>query len=289
MIPERRIAGAPISWGVVEVPDWGYQMEPERVLREAASIGLKAMEAGPEGFLPQNPTTAAGMFAEYQMRLVGGFVPAVLHNPEVCEAELSSIERKAEFFSAAGADVLVLAASTGLESYESSVELDDDSWRVLFETLSSSEEIGTRYGLTVTLHPHYGTVIERPHHIQRFLEGCDTGMCLDTGHLAIAGGDPVEIAEQAAGRVRYVHLKDVDQNLAELVSSGSLGYEEAVGRGVFKPLGDGDVEVERLVSLLERASYGGWYVLEQDIMLESEPAEGQGPIMDVQKSLAFLK
>jgi inosose dehydratase len=81
----------------------------------------------------------------------------------------------------------------------------------------------------------------------------------------------------------------VEQNLAEQVSSGSLGYKEAVGRGVFKPLGDGDVDVERLVSLLERASYGGWYVLEQDIMLESEPAEGQGPIMDVQKSLAYLK
>ena len=35
-----KIAGAPISWGVCEVPDWGYQMTPERVLTEMRKIGL---------------------------------------------------------------------------------------------------------------------------------------------------------------------------------------------------------------------------------------------------------
>src|SRR5918994_5746856 len=48
------IAGAPISWRVIDIPNWGQQMDRDRVLREAA-VGLKAMEAGVGGFLPQDP------------------------------------------------------------------------------------------------------------------------------------------------------------------------------------------------------------------------------------------
>jgi inosose dehydratase len=54
-------------------------------------------------------------------------------------------------------------------------------------------------------------------------------------------------------------------------------------------LGDGDVETERVIELLEESGYGGWYVLEQDIMLGEEPEEGEGPIEDVRKSLHFVR
>ena len=50
-----KIAGAPISWGVCEVPGWGYQLTPERVLTEMRDVGLSATELGPEGFLPSDP------------------------------------------------------------------------------------------------------------------------------------------------------------------------------------------------------------------------------------------
>ena len=48
----NRIAGAPISWGVCEVPGWGYQLEPNKVLSEMRELGLAATELGPDGFLP---------------------------------------------------------------------------------------------------------------------------------------------------------------------------------------------------------------------------------------------
>ena len=31
---EHKVAGAPISWGVCEVSGWGYQLGPDRVLKE---------------------------------------------------------------------------------------------------------------------------------------------------------------------------------------------------------------------------------------------------------------
>jgi inosose dehydratase len=282
-----RVAGAPISWGVCEVPGWGYQMEAERVLAEAAHLGLTALEAGPEGFLPGKPQEMADLLTEHGLELVGGFVPAVLHRPEARDSELASIERQAGLFAAAGAGVLVIAATTGEEGYEGSAGLEDDEWDELFATLAMVEEIGANHGLSVVLHPHYGTEIASPEHVQRFLDGCDTALCLDTGHSMVGGGDPVALTESAAARIRHVHLKDVDRDLAERVVSGKLPYEQAVRDGLFRPLGDGDVDVKRVLEVLDGAGYDGWYVLEQDIMLAADP--GYGPSAEVGRSLAYLR
>ena len=271
------------------MPGWGYQMSAERVLGEAASLRLSAIEAGPEGFLPSDPAGARRMLGEHGLGLVGGFVPVVLHRAERREGELAAVERQAEYFAAAGCEVFIVAASTGREGYEDAEELGEGSWEELFGGLASVDEIGDRHGLTVAVHPHFGTVIERRHHVERFLEGCETALCLDTGHLMLGGDDPVRVAEVAAGRMGIVHLKDVDRRLAELVAAGELDYEKAVRQGVFKPLGDGDVDTERVIELIEGSGYKGWYVLEQDIMLDDEPEEGEGPIENVRRSLAFVE
>jgi inosose dehydratase len=262
-------------------------MDAERVLGEAAQLGLAALEAGPEGFLPGEPEEMAGMLSEHGLDLVGGFVPAVLHRPEARDSELASVERQARLFAAAGAGVLVIAAATGEEGYVESAGLDDDAWDELFTTLAMVEEIGANHGLGVVLHPHYGTEIETPEHVERFLDGCDTALCLDTGHSMVGGGDPVALTESAAARIRHVHLKDVDSDLAERVLSGTLPYEQAVRDGLYMPLGDGDVDVGRVLEVLDGVGYDGWYVLEQDIMLAADP--GYGPAAEVGRSLAYLQ
>jgi len=285
----RRIAGAPVSWGIIEIPDWGYQMPAERVLKEAASLGLGAVEAGPEDFLPSEPSKVSDILARYGLKLVGGFVPAVLYDPDQREEELAHVEERAEFFAAAGADVVVLAAMAGSESYEEVVEIDEGSWRTLFESLKSVEEICDRRGIAVSLHHHYGTVIERDDQLKRFLEGSEMGLCLDTGHLSIGGSDPVEIAEFAGPRVNHVHLKDVDLDVAGRLADRDLSFKEAAQKNAFRPLGEGDVDVGGVVDRLEGSGYRGWYVLEQDSVVEAEPPESKGPVSEVRKSLKFLE
>jgi inosose dehydratase len=289
MSQEARVAGAPISWGVIEIPDWGYQMPADRVLREATSLGLEAMEAGPEGFLPADPEEVRALLSGHGLGLVGGFVPAVLHEPQFRQEGLNLVERRAQFFSEAGADTLVLAAIPSAGAFEETVELDEAAWEELFENLARAEEICSRYSLALVLHSHFGTVVETDEQLWRFLEGCDTGLCLDTGHLVIGGSDPLEVAEKAADRVKHVHLKDVNREVARRLSAREIGFKEAAQEEAFRPLGDGDVDVARLLEILDRSNYGGWYVLEQDIMVASEPLEGEGPVNDIRKSLQFLE
>src|SRR5436309_6340719 len=105
-----KIAGAPISWGVCEVPGWGYQLEPDRVLSEMAGLGLPATELGPDGYLPTDPSRLEAALADHGLGLVAGFVPAVLHEPAELEEELERVAAQADLLGAAGADVIVLAA-----------------------------------------------------------------------------------------------------------------------------------------------------------------------------------
>ena len=185
--------------------------------------------------------------------------------------------------------MVVLAAFAGSEDYGEVFEADEEAWTTLFGSLDAVEEICARHGVAVSLHQHYGTVIERDDQLRRFLEGSEMGLCLDTGHLAIGGSDPVEIAKLAAGRINHVHLKDVDYELAARLAERELDFREAAKKGAFRPLGEGDVDVARLLDLLEDAGYSGWYVLEQDTVVEDEPTEGEGPVLDVEKSLAFVE
>lgn len=280
-----RIAAAPISWGVCEVPDWGVQLGPERVLEEMRALGLHATEAGPEGFLPTDPRAAAALLARSGMELVGAFVPAPLHLP----GGLEPVRRAAELLAAADARMLVLSATTGEDGYDAAGALDDAGWDALLAGLDAARTACALAGVRCALHPHAGTLVERAEHVERVLDGSGVDLCLDTGHLMVGGADPVALTRAAAHRIAHVHVKDVDAGLAARVAAGELPYSEAVRAGMYRPLGDGDVNIGAIVELLTDAGYDGWYVLEQDVMLTAEPAAGAGPLDDVRRSAERMR
>jgi inosose dehydratase len=288
--PPLRLAGAPITWGVCEIPGWGCQLGAERVLREVAGLGLRAVELGPRGFLPDDPGEMARTLRRHDLRLAAGFVPAVLHRPECRSAALDIVADAARTLAAAGAEILVLAAEldNGAGGYDRSAELSKGEWEALMDGLDQVRNVVGERGLRVALHPHYGTAVERRAHVDRVLAESDIELCLDTGHLLVGGADPVDVARAADGRISHVHFKDVDAALAGRVRAGELGYRDAVARGLYRPLGEGDVDVAGVVGLLRAAGYAGWYVLEQDIVLEEEPPEGEGPARMAARSVSYL-
>jgi len=282
-----RIAGAPISWGVCEVPGWGYQLDPERVLTEMRSLGLTATEFGPVGFLATEPTAKAEQLESYGMKAVGGFLPVLLHDP--ARDPLPLVDGFIDGCLASGAGVVVLAAFTGADGYDVRPERDELGWATMITNLDRIADHAESRGVIATLHPHVGTMVERQAEVERVLTGSRVGLCVDTGHLLVGGTDPVALVEAHAARVTHVHLKDVDATMATAVLAGELAFGDAVRAGIFRPLGDGDVDIAALVRVLESAGYQGWYVLEQDCALDAEPAARGGPVLDVQRSIEFLR
>ncbi|MEY4262984.1 MAG: hypothetical protein RLY88_692 [Actinomycetota bacterium] len=282
------IAGAPISWGVCEVPGWGHQMTPERVLQEMADLGLGATEFGPLGFLPIEPADRAKALAEHSMQAVGGFFPINLHKADF--DPLPNVLEELKSYEASGAKVLVLSAEIGGEGYDAKrPELDEAGWQVMFSNLERIKEAAAARGVTAVLHPHVGTMIEVEADVLQILNHTTISFCLDTGHMLIGGTDPVAFAKNHADRVAHSHLKDVNLEIAKRVQAGEITYYQGCVEGMYVPLGEGDVDVRSIVRSLIQANYQGWFVLEQDNVINAEPAVGAGPFADAKKSVEFIR
>ncbi|MEY4743377.1 MAG: hypothetical protein RIR34_716 [Actinomycetota bacterium] len=284
----NKIAGAPISWGVCEVPGWGHQMAPARVLGEMAELGLVATEFGPLGFLPVEPAERASSLATLNMHAVGGFFPVILHRSDV--DPLPTVVEELKAYIEAGADTLVLAADSGLDGYDvKRPELDADQWNLVFQNLNRINDYAASLGIKAVLHPHVGTIIETREDVLKVVEGSQISFCLDTGHMFIGGTDPVWFSGEHAKRVAHSHLKDVDAAKANRVQSGEITYYEGVVDGMYKPLGQGDVGIADIVRNLLTSGYQGWLVLEQDLVITEEPAPGAGPLVTSRQSVEFLR
>lgn len=284
-----QLAAAPISWGVCEVPGWGYQLPPDRVLADMRRLGLRDIEAGPPGFLPDDDDAARALVERMGLRVIAAFVTAVLHRRDALDAELRAVDAQARRIAFLGGHVLVLAAATGRDGYDAPYVLAEAEWRALADALPRVAAIAASHGLTVALHPHVGTVIETASAIERVLRDSDVALCLDTGHVFVGGGDPVAIAREHPSRVAHVHLKDADATLAAAARSRQVPYAQAVARGLFRPLGDGDARIAQVLEALRDGGYAGYAVLEQDIALREAPSDATDPARDVARSRDFVR
>jgi inosose dehydratase len=282
-----RLAAAPISWGVCEVPGWGLQLPPGRVLAEMAALGLRATELGALGWLPLDGAAVRDELDRHGLRLVGGFVPVVVHEANLAGTR-EHARRAAAQLAAGGADVFVAAAVQD-EAWSTPAPLDEAGWQRAGSHLGELAELVAAEGLTLVLHPHAGTLVESAADVQQALAHTDVPWCLDTGHLLIGGVEPVDFVREYADRIAHVHLKDVDGALAECLRRGELTLVQATQAGLFRPLGDGDAHLEEVVALLDDVGYERWLVLEQDQAITgTEPPVDGGPALDVARSIEFM-
>ena len=285
----ERLAGAPISWGVCEVPGWGIELEPRRVLGEMRDLGLTATELGSDGYLPTDPAKLKELCWEFGITMIGGFVPLVVHQPQELDATIRAARRAAALMSSAGGTVFVTSAVTDW-NWGPRTPLSLADWEFTSTTLERIDEIVGEYGMTQAIHPHLRTVLETRADFEALLDVSDVGWTLDTGHMQIGGMNPIEFIDLAFDRIRHVHLKDVVMDRAAPVFAGEQSIMEGVQAGMFCNLGCGDVAIGEVVTTLEARGYDQWYVLEQDAAITSgAPDVGAGPILDVQASIEFLR
>lgn len=284
---EFKLAGAPISWGVCEVPGWGEQLPASEVLAQMASLGLTALEVGPVGYLGTTPEEMKAQAEANGLCLLGGFVPLILHRPD----EWASTEREAHEvaarYSAAGATNFVTAVVQDAQ-WSTPQPLREDEWEHLAWALGEVDRIVATYGMTQVVHPHVGTLVETVDDVEQVLKRTSVKFCFDTGHVSIGGVDGVAFARQHHDRVAHVHLKDVRLDLAPAVLDRSLSLLDATRQGFFCSLGDGQVPIADIIKELRAHGYDGWYVLEQDITIES-PADVRLPLAAVARSIAYLE
>ena len=278
---------SPVSWGISDVPGWGHQLDAERVLSEAAAVGEGAIEAGPPGFLPDRSDLAKPMLKRHHLRVVAGSAQAILHHHDISGAELAVLDGHASWLAALGAETLVLSPVPPRDAGDKhGIVLSSMGWAHLLHLIGSVQHVCSRHKLRLAVQPRYGSMIQGPSDIERLLVGTEALLCIDVGQLVLVGADPVEVLELAAGRIQHVHLNDIDEHLALQVREFGLDYSEAVSQTLFKPLGTGDADVDRVVETLRKTRYSGWYALEQDTRL---PSAEDRPLGMISRSLQHLR
>jgi inosose dehydratase len=286
-----RIANAPTSWGV---EDPGDPANPpwSRVLDDVARAGYAGVELGPLGFLPEHPADLRRELESRELELVAGFVFRQLHTAEGAADALRVARRTCELLSQAGARYLVIIQGFTPERERAAgrpgaaPSLTDAEWETLTGAVHALARLAAHeHGLLPCFHPHAGTHVEFEFEIERLVASTDpelVSLCVDSGHCAYAGVDPVELYRRHSGRVAYFHLKDLRP---EPLQGGEPSFEQAVGEGVFCPLGEGVVDFRALREALAETGFDGWATVEQDRL----PDETSSPARQAAESLRHLR
>jgi inosose dehydratase len=293
-----KVATAPISWGACEIPEWGEVLPYARVLDEMSASGYAGTELGPPDYLPRDAKTLARELAARRLAMVGAFCPVPLHDPERRISALRTAAATARLVAELGGSVLVLAAEgddrrsaiAGRVPADGSASLDERGWGHANALVDRVARNAREHGVTTAFHPHAASYVEAPHEIERLLAGTDpalVGLCLDTGHVAYGGADPALLAKDHGARVKHVHLKDLRRRVHQDAVRRGIDFRDAVGEGVFAPLGDGDLDLRGTLDELRDAGYDGWLVVEQDIRLGITPEAA--PLADALRSREFIR
>lgn len=272
-----RVANAPCSYGAFEITVGRLPNIPAAlaVLESMAQAGYEGTELGPPGYLGDRAELATRLGSN-GLELVGGYIPIRFSEPERLDEDIRAMEETLDYFDAAGAPHArpvfadggspERAARPGAAATDRSVGLDDAGWRRLADGVARAAEVARARGYRPTFHHHTATNVEAPWEIERLLELTDVGLLLDTGHLALGGGDPVQGLLDWGERIDHVHVKDYKRAILDSVIADRAGMEEAWRRRVFCELGTGDVDLPAFFAELASSGYSGWLVVEQDLI-----------------------
>src|SRR5271154_3459791 len=266
------VANAPVSYGAFELtvghdPD---VPDGESVLSQVAAAGYAGIDLGPA-------------LARHRLGLAGAYVELPYSDPGALESALPELDAVLDVFDAVrsvlpGPPPRPTLADSGRKRRnmlparsvrDHSLGFDAEGWKRFAVGLARVIARCRDRGYEPTFHPETGTHVEAPWEIERVLEVSDIGLCLETGHMLLGGGDPVTMLRDLGDRVNHVHLKDARLAVMSEIVTDQAPVTEIWTREAFCALGGGDLDVDAVLAGLREISFGGWLVVEQDILPRS--------------------
>jgi inosose dehydratase len=296
------VANAPISYGAFELTVGVDPNVPDGVaiLDEVGAAGYAGIDLGPVGYLGTGAELCQRL-GQRGLGLAGAYLEFPFANAAALEAMLPELDAMLDTFDAVASHVpgpspRPTIADNGSEARRArpgsgfrdpSSGFDDTTWERFGEGLRAVVERCRTRGYEPTFHHETGTYVESAAEIERVLSLSDIGVCLDTGHLLICGGDPVAFLNKWSTRINHVHLKDATMAVFDKIVEDGEPTPAIWSREAFPALGHGDVDVDGLVATLTEVGYRGWLIVEQDILPQT-PARFEQAVQDQRSNRAYL-
>jgi inosose dehydratase len=296
------VANAPVSYGAFELTVGIDPNVPDAsmVLDEVAGAGYAGIDLGPVGYFGDRDTLAS-VLESRGLTLCGGFFELPFSDLAAMPGAMRGLNELLDVFDAApprdGAlkpkPTLADAGSDLRRSRpfqaarDRSLGFDADGWKRFASGVEMAVSRCLERGYEATLHHEPGTHIEAPWEISAALENTSIGLCLDTGHLLLGGGDPLQALLEWGHRINHVHLKDARKTVVDDIIREKAPVSEIWRRHAFCRLGEGDLKVDAVLEDLRR-NYTGWLVVEQDVLPDPDRESGR-PALDQRANREFLR
>ena len=295
------VANAPVSFGAFEITVGIDPGVPDgvAVLDAVQAAGYRGIDLGPVGYLGVGAELAQRL-SDRGLGLAGGYLELPFSEPKRLATVIPDLDAMLDSFDAvAGIGLLppkptladfgtdLRRANPGKSHGDHAWGLDDAGWDRFATGLEQVVQRCRARGYEPTFHNETGTYIEAPWEISRMLAMTSIGLCLDTGHLMLGGGDPLTGLRQWGPRINHLHIKDARLSVIADIVREAAPAVEIWRRGAFCALGTGDVAVDDVLAWI-RDNFEGWLVVEQDILPDADADPGR-PAADQAANLRFLE
>jgi inosose dehydratase len=283
---ELLVGNAPCSWGTIEHQDQSEVIPFSQMLDELVTTGYTGTELGDWGYMPTDPVHLNEELARRNnVVMLGAFVPVVLKNPAAHKEGTARAVKTAKLIAAVAtsqAPFLVLSDDNGTDPVRTlragrirpADGLNKDEWKIF---AGGADEIARAVfgetGLRTVFHHHCAGFVETPDEIARLLDMTNPerlGLVFDAGHFVHGTGrediDLIAALNRFADRIWYIHLKDLEPEVARLSREKEWDYFTAMGNGLYPELGKGCVDFPALLRWLGARDYKGYVLVEQDIL-----------------------
>jgi inosose dehydratase len=286
------IGSAPNSWGI-EFAEDPNQVPWPRFLDEVAEAGYEWIELGPPGYLPTDYATLRAELDQRKLKVCGTWVMRDYEDTSQWPSIEAEVLAKGELLVALRAKFLVFIDDIYTDRKTSRQRLppvlDDAGWQRLIEaTHRFADLIRERFELQLAFHPHADSHVENEDQIEALLAQTDperVALCLDIGHFAYRGGDPIEFIRRHHRRIPYMHFKNIDPDIRHRVEAENIPFAEAVSMNMFCEPAYGVIDYVALRDVLREVDYSGWAIVEQDMY----PAPPEKPLPIAKRTRTYLR
>ena len=264
---QARLGIAPIAWSNDDLPELGGDTPLETCLREARAAGFSGIETG--GKFPTTAPELRAALEPHRLALASGW-----YSGTVLDADLSEEREKARaqltLFRDLGAPCIAYGETAGtIQNVRDAPlatrrRLSDDDIRSYGRKLTEFAEFCADEGMPLAFHHHMGTAIETARDLDLLMDATGPAVHLlyDAGHMAFAGGDPLDVIARHGPRILHVHTKDIRADVIAALDREGESFLDAVLKGAFTVPGDGSLDFGTIVARLADAGFEGWFVVE---------------------------
>ncbi len=165
------------------------------------------------------------------------------------------------------------AALGGLFAFANEMGIQTVVMEPAFDDFSLIDELASEYDLKIAIHNHPApTKYARPETVLSHIKDRSRriGSCSDTGHWLRTGVVPAEALRLLSGRIRGVHLKDLNE----------FGNKEAYD----VPYGQGKAEIRAILAELTIQNYSGYLTIEYE-----KEEDALNPLPAIREGIEFIK